>query len=91
MIIMDARTSQQTPLTHKPRRARVRRHHGAPWADRQLGATDAVVRFGSIDRQLVHPIGGLEGYSPAEVLAEQIRARDADRPEAVTGYLSVAS
>ena len=27
----------------------------------------------------------------AEVLAEQMRARDADRPEAVTGYLSVYS
>jgi hypothetical protein len=49
------------------------------------------VQCGRIERQLVHPIGGLEGYSPAEVRAEQMRGRDPDRLEAVTHYLSVAS
>jgi hypothetical protein len=88
---MDARTSQQTSATHKPRRARVRSDHSAAWASRQLRATDAIVRYGRIERRLVPPIGGLEGYSPAEVRVEQMRARDADRPEAVTGYLSVYS
>jgi hypothetical protein len=42
-----------------------------------------------VERPLVHPIGGLEGYSPAEVRAEQMRARDRDRPGAITHYLSV--
>jgi hypothetical protein len=36
------------------------------------------VQSGRVERQLVHPIGGLEGYSPAEVRAEQMRARDRD-------------
>ena len=88
---MDALTPQHTPPTHKARRGRARRDHSAAWANRQLRATDAVVQCGSIERQLVHPIGGLEGYSPAEVRAEQMRARDRDRPEAVTDYLSVES
>jgi hypothetical protein len=49
------------------------------------------VQRGRLGRQLVHPIGGLEGYSPAEVRAEQMRARDPERPKAVTGYLSIRS
>jgi hypothetical protein len=88
---MDAlKTSQHSPPTHRARRATARSDHGA-WANRQLGATDAVVQRGRLDRQLVHPIGGLEGYSPAEVRAEQMRARDPERPKAVTGYLSIRS
>jgi hypothetical protein len=58
-------------------------------ADRQLRGTDEVVRYGRIERQAARPIGGLEGYSPAEVRAEQMRAREPDRPDAVTHYLSV--
>lgn len=86
---MDAPTPQHTPPTHKPRRARGRRDHSAAWANRQLRATGAVVPSARVERPLVHPIGGLEGYSPAEVRAEQMRARDRDRPGAITHYLSV--
>ena len=81
---MLARTAQHTPTNRSARRARARRG-----ANRQLRATDAVVHRGRIERQLVHPIGGSEGYSPAEVRAEQVRARDPHRPEALTGYLFV--
>jgi hypothetical protein len=84
MIIMLTRTAQHTPTNRTARRARARRG-----AKRQLRATDAVVHRGRIERQLVHPIGGLEGYSPTEVRAEQVRARDPHRPEALTGDLSV--
>jgi hypothetical protein len=86
---MGALTPQHAPPTHEARRASPRRDHGAAWANRQLRATDAVVQHGRIERQLVPPIGGLEGHSPAEVRAEQMRAREPARPEAVTHYLSV--
>jgi hypothetical protein len=86
---MDAlKTSQHSPPTRRARRATARNDQG-PWANRQLRATDAVVQRGRLDRQLIHPIGGLEGYSPAEVGAEQMR--DPERPKAVTGYLSIES
>jgi hypothetical protein len=88
---MDALTPQHTPSPHKARRARTRRDRRAARANRQLRATGAVVKRGRIERQLVHPVGGLEGYSPAQVRADQMRPRDRDRPEAVTHYLSVES
>ncbi|MCW3028065.1 MAG: hypothetical protein JWN81_1276 [Solirubrobacterales bacterium] len=88
---MDALTPRHTPLTHKARRATTRRDQSAAEANRRLRTTDAVVQRGRIERQLVHPVGGLEGYSPAQVRAEQMRPRDRDRPEAVTHYLSVES
>lgn len=84
---MNAPPPQHTPPTHKPRRARARRDHSAAWANRQQRATGAVVQSGRVERQLLHPIGGLEGYSPAEVRAEQMR--NLDRPGAITHYLSV--
>jgi hypothetical protein len=39
------------------------------------------VQYGDVERQLVHPTGGLEGYSPAEVQAEQMREQTAKRFE----------
>jgi hypothetical protein len=90
-MIVDTLTPQHTPPTHKTRRARARTDHSAPVANRRLRATDAVVPGGRLERQLVHPIGGLEGYSPTEVQAEQMRARGPDRPRAVTDYRSVGS
>jgi hypothetical protein len=88
---MNALTPQHAPHTRTPGRARVRRDHSPAWPDRQLRDTDAIVQNGRIERRLVHPVGGLEGYSPAEVRAEQMRTRERDRPEAVTHYLSVES
>jgi hypothetical protein len=47
------------------------------------------MRLARTDRQLVHPIGGLEGYSPTEVRFAQMRTREASRPRAVAHYLSI--
>ena len=98
---MDAlKTSlQHTPPTLNARRARAPADHSAAWANRQLRATDSVVRAGHIEQELLHPIGGVEGYTPAEVQAEQMReelarrfelpTRKPDRVHAVTHYLWV--
>jgi hypothetical protein len=57
------------------------------------------VQTARIERELLHPIGGLEGYTPAEVHAEQLReelarrfelpTRKPDRAHAVAHHLCV--
>ncbi len=42
------------------------------------------MRAGRIERGLLHPIGGVEGYTPAEVQAEQMREELASRFELPT-------
>ena len=59
-----------------PRRARGasdRTHHSPPRPTRSVRATDAVMPVAPMEHRLRHPVGGLEGYTPAEVRAAQLR------------------
>jgi hypothetical protein len=55
------------------RGARDRAHRSPARATRALRATDAAMPVAHMERRLRHPIGGLEGYTPAEVKAAQMR------------------
>ena len=88
---------QRTPPSRRAREARAKANHGAtPRASRPPRAIDPA---GRDERELLHPSGGLEGYTLAEVQAAQARAELARRfelrtrnPEgvrAVTHYLSI--
>jgi hypothetical protein len=88
-------SSQRTPPTRRLRRARDRADHAPPFAARRQRS--AVAAPGRGGRELRHPVGGLEGYTPAEVHAEQMRERltpggepqasGPDRVPPVTHYL----
>jgi hypothetical protein len=76
-------SAQRTPPTPEARRATGRADHGAGRPGRQRRETEAVIQAGRIERELLHPIGVKEGYTPAGVQAAQMReelARRFERP-----------
>jgi hypothetical protein len=68
-------TLNRSPQRTSPTRRRDERRAKRPtagWASRPFRAPHAVMQAGRVERELLHPIGGLEGYSPAEVRAVQL-------------------
>lgn len=65
---------QSTPPMRRAARARERADRPPALAGRRRRAAGAALP-GPCGRGLLHPVGGLEGYTPAEVHAEQIRER----------------